>query len=91
MCKKGCLLAEIDSPEFDQQFSQARATSAPCKPMKIFLRHHRQHVLKELIKTDGVSKQEVRQRCRDMRKARRGRLGEANVRRLEELESFKKR
>jgi len=35
--QKGDLLAEIETPEVDQQLSRRAPTSAPCRPTKIFL------------------------------------------------------
>src|SRR5258708_7955626 len=55
---KGDLLADIDTPEVDQQLSQARAdlttAQANANLSKITATRYQ-----ELIKTDGVSKQEV--------------------------------
>src|SRR5467141_654782 len=77
--RQGDLLADIDTPEVDQQLSQARAelntAQANANLSKITATRYQ-----ELIKTDGVSKQEVDNAVGDP---------EANVRRLEELESFK--
>lgn len=86
---KGELLAEIDTPEVDQQLSQARAdlntAQANANLSKITATRY-----EELIKTDGVSKQEVDNAVGDYEaKAATVRSSEANVRRLEELESFK--
>jgi multidrug efflux pump subunit AcrA (membrane-fusion protein) len=56
--QKGELLADIDTPEVDQQLSQARADLGTSKAnedlSKITATRYQ-----ELIKTDGVSKQEV--------------------------------
>jgi RND family efflux transporter MFP subunit len=87
--RQGELLAEIDTPEVDQQLSQARAelntTQANANLSKITAARYQ-----ELIKTDGVSKQEVDNAVGDMEaKLANVRSAEANVRRLEELESFK--
>jgi RND family efflux transporter MFP subunit len=86
---KGELLAEIDTPEVDQQLSQARAdlntAQANANLSKITQARYQ-----ELIKTDGVSKQEVDNAVGDYQaKAATVNSSEANVRRLEELESFK--
>jgi RND family efflux transporter MFP subunit len=86
---KGELLADIDTPEVDQQLSQARAdlntSQANANLSKIT-----QTRFLELIKTDGVSKQEVDNAVGDYEaKAATVKSSEANVRRLEELESFK--
>jgi RND family efflux transporter MFP subunit len=87
--RQGELLADIDTPEVDQQLSQARAelntTQANANLSKITAARYQ-----ELIKTDGVSKQEVDNAVGDMEaKLANVRSAEANVRRLEELESFK--
>ena len=87
--QKGELLADIDTPEVDQQLSQARADLGTSKAnedlSKITATRYQ-----ELIKTDGVSKQEVDNAVGDYaaKKATTASF-EANVRRLEELESFK--
>jgi|HubBroStandDraft_1064217.scaffolds.fasta_scaffold100946_2 RND family efflux transporter MFP subunit len=87
--QKGELLAEIDTPEVDQQLSQARAdlntAQANANLSKITSTRYQ-----DLIKTDGVSKQEVDNAVGDYEaKAATEKSAEANVRRLEELESFK--
>jgi len=86
---QGELLADIDTPEVDQQLSQARAdlntAQANSNLSKITATRYQ-----ELIKTDGVSKQEVDNAVGDLEaKVANVRSSEANVRRLEELESFK--
>src|SRR6266852_3856128 len=87
--QKGELLADIDAPEVDQQLSQARAelntSQANSDLSKITATRY-----EELIKTDGVSKQEVDNDAGDYAaKKATVQSSEANVRRLEELESFK--
>jgi RND family efflux transporter MFP subunit len=87
--RQGELLADIDTPEVDQQLSQARADLGTAKAnedlSKITATRYQ-----ELIKTDGVSKQEVDNAVGDYAAKRAGsQSSEANVRRLEELESFK--
>ena len=87
--RQGELLADIDTPEVDQQLSQARAelntAQANANLSKITATRYQ-----ELIKTDGVSKQEVDNAVGDQEaKVANVRSSEANVRRLEELESFK--
>src|SRR5246127_3458432 len=88
--RQGELLADIDTPEVDQQLSQARAdlntSQANANLSKITAARYQ-----ELIKTDGVSKQEVDNAVGDYA-ARRAAVAsaQANVRRLEELESFKR-
>src|SRR5260370_13209535 len=87
--RQGELLADIDTPEVDQQLSQARAdlntAQANANLSKITAARYQ-----ELIKTDGVSKQEVDNAIGDLEaKLAIVRSAEANVRRLEDLESFK--
>jgi len=87
--RQGELLADIDTPEVDQQLSQARADlntqQANANLSKITAARYQ-----ELIKTDGVSKQEVDNAVGDLEaKVANVKSAEANVRRLEELESFK--
>jgi RND family efflux transporter MFP subunit len=86
---KGELLADIDTPEVDQQLYQARAdlntAEANANLSKITATR-----FQDLIKTDGVSKQEVDNAVGDLEaKTATVKSSEANVRRLEELESFK--
>jgi len=87
--RQGELLADIDTPEVDQQLMQARAdlntAKANARLSEITATRYG-----ELIKTDGVSKQEVDNAAGDF-EAKRATVqsSEANVRRLEELESFK--
>jgi RND family efflux transporter MFP subunit len=87
--KQGQLLADIDTPEVDQQLSQARAdlntSQANANLSKITATRY-----EELIKTDGVSKQEVDNAAGDYEaKKATVQSSAANLRRLEELESFK--
>src|SRR4030088_3692508 len=56
--QKGDLLAEIESPEVDQQLSQARADLGTMQANENLSRITATRY-EELIKTDGVSKQEV--------------------------------
>lgn len=86
---KGELLAEIDTPEVDQQLSQARADLNTAKA-NAHLSEITAVRYTELLKTDGVSKQEVDNANGDLAaKVATVQSNEANVRRLEELESFK--
>jgi RND family efflux transporter MFP subunit len=87
--QKGDPLADIDTPEIDQQLSQARAelgtAQANLNLSKITATRYQ-----ELLKTDGVSKQEVDNAAGDFAaKQATVQSAEANVRRLEEMESFK--
>ncbi len=86
---KGELLADIDTPEVDQQLSQARADLNTAQANANLSKITQARYL-ELIKTDGVSKQEVDNAVGDYEaKAATVQSSQANVRRLEELESFK--
>jgi RND family efflux transporter MFP subunit len=87
--QKGELLADIETPEVDQQLSQARADLGTMQANENLSRITATRY-EELIKTDGVSKQEVDNAVGDYA-ARRAAVAsaQANVRRLEELESFK--
>jgi RND family efflux transporter MFP subunit len=87
--RQGELLADIDTPEVDQQLIQARAdlntARANEKLSQITATRYQ-----ELIKTDGVSKQEVDNAVGDYAAKVAGvASAEANVHRLEDLESFK--
>jgi RND family efflux transporter MFP subunit len=87
--RRGEPLADIDTPEVDQQLVQARAeletAKANAKLSQITATRY-----EELIKTDGVSKQEVDNAAGDYAaKQATVASAQANVRRLEELESFK--
>ncbi|HWY43045.1 MAG TPA: efflux RND transporter periplasmic adaptor subunit [Candidatus Sulfotelmatobacter sp.] len=87
--KQGELLADIDTPEVDQQLYQAKAdlTTAQANANLSKITADR---LQELIKTDGVSKQEVDNAVGDLAaKNAIVKSAEANVGRLEELEAFK--
>jgi len=87
--RQGELLADIDTPEVNQQLSQARADLNTAKA-NAHLSEITATRFTELIKTDGVSKQEVDNANGDL-EAKRAivQSSEANVRRLEELESFR--
>jgi RND family efflux transporter MFP subunit len=87
---KGDILAEIDTPEVDQQLMQARADLVTAQANE-----HLSQITavrySELLKTDGVSKQEVDNANGDLA-AKRAivQSSEANVRRLEETKSFQR-
>lgn len=87
--KKGDLLVDIDTPEIDQELSQARADLNTSRANENLSQITATRYT-ELLKTDGVSKQEVDNATGDL-EAKRAivQSGQANVRRLEELESFK--
>jgi len=83
------LLADIDTPEVDQQLGQSRADLNTAQA-NAHLSEITATRYTDLLKTDGVSKQEVDNAIGDQA-AKRAivQSAEANVRRLEELESFK--
>ncbi len=87
---KGELLADIDTPEIDQQLSQARADLATSQA-NVNLSEITAVRYSELLKSDGVSKQEVDNANGDLA-AKRAIVesAQANVRRLEELKSFQR-
>jgi RND family efflux transporter MFP subunit len=87
--KKGELLAEIDTPEVDQQLVQARADLATAHA-NARLAATTAARYQDLIKTDSVSKQEVDNAVGDnAAKQAAVQAAAANVKRLAELESFK--
>jgi RND family efflux transporter MFP subunit len=87
--RQGELLADIDTPEVDQQLSQARADLGTSKANEDLSKITATR-FQDLIKTDGVSKQEVDNAVGDYAAKKAGMASaEANLRRLEELESFK--
>jgi len=87
---KGDLLADIDTPEIDQELSQARAarqqSSAQLDIAKISAERWQ-----NLRKTDSVSQQETDTQTSAYQQAQANlAAADANVRRLEQLESFKR-
>ena len=87
--KTGDLLADIDTPEVDQELAQARADLNTAEA-NLNLSSITATRYQDLIKTDSVSKQDVDNANGDLA-ARRAMLqsAEANVKRLEDMESFK--
>jgi RND family efflux transporter MFP subunit len=86
--QQGELLADIDTPEVDQQLLQARADVATAQA-NAHLSEITSSRYAELLKTDGVSKQEVDNAAGDLAaKHAIVQSAEANVRRLEEMKSF---
>jgi RND family efflux transporter MFP subunit len=88
--KRGQLLAEIETPETDQQLQQARAdlkTSEANEELAQITAKRYQN----LLKSDSVSKQETDQAVSDL-SARRAVVDsmKANVGRLEQLQSFER-
>ena len=88
--KKGQLLAEIDTPEVDQQLRQAQADLASAQANYDLARttHER---WQGLLATQSVSQQDADERAGDAAAKAAVRLSAAaNVARLQELESFKR-
>ncbi|HET6842632.1 MAG TPA: efflux RND transporter periplasmic adaptor subunit [Candidatus Angelobacter sp.] len=87
--KKGELLADIDTPEVDQELSQARATREQVRAQLELAKSSAERWI-SLRKSDSVSQQEVDQQISAYTQAKANlAASEASVRRLEELESFK--
>src|SRR5579875_3541702 len=88
--KKGQLLAEIESPEVDQQLQQARedlrTAEANLKLSQITASRY-----SDLLKSDSVAKQDVDNAVQDAAaKAATVKSAQANVGRLEQMVSFEK-
>jgi RND family efflux transporter MFP subunit len=87
--QKGELLASIDTPEVDQELSQARAGREQIKAA-LGLAKISADRWANLRKSDSVSQQEADQQASGYQQAQANlAAAEANVRRLEEMESFK--
>lgn len=87
---KGELLADIDTPEVDQELLQARATRQQTQA-QLGLAKISAERWENLRKTDSVSQQEVDQQVSGYQQAQANlAAAEANVHRLEEMESFKR-
>src|ERR1700678_805955 len=87
--QKGELLASIDTPEVDQELSQARASREQINAA-LALAKISSDRWTNLRKTDSVSQQEADQQASGYQQALATlAAADANVRRLEELESFK--
>jgi RND family efflux transporter MFP subunit len=88
--KAGQLLAEIETPEVDQQLSQARAQLATSQS-DFKLAKSTAERWQNLRKTDSVAQQETDEKLGDMEsKNATMEAARANVRRLEEMQSFQK-
>lgn len=88
--KKGDLLAEIDTPEIDQELSQAKASRQQIEA-QLQLAKSTAERWTNLRKTDSVSQQEADQQVSAYAQAQANlAAANANVRRLEQLESFKR-
>jgi multidrug efflux system membrane fusion protein len=87
--QKGELLAVIDTPEVDQELSQARAARDQVKSA-LGLAKISADRWANLRKSDSVSQQEADQQASNYQQAEANlAASDANVRRLEQLESFK--
>lgn len=87
--KEGELLADIDTPEVDAQLAQSKADLATSQA-NVKLAGVTAERYEGLLKSDAVSKQEVDNYTGDYAaKQAMVQSAEANVKRLEELESFK--
>jgi RND family efflux transporter MFP subunit len=87
--QKGELLANIDTPEVDQELSQAKATREQVRSA-LGLAKISADRWANLRKTDSVSQQEADQQASGYQQAQANlAAADANVRRLEQLESFK--
>jgi membrane fusion protein, multidrug efflux system len=87
--EKGELLAAIDTPEIDQELSQARAGREQVKSA-LELAKISADRWANLRKSDSVSQQEADQQASGYQQAQANlAAADANVRRLEQLESFK--
>ena len=88
--KQGQLLAEIDTPEIDQQLEQARADLKNSQANEQLAQITAAR-WQNLLKTNSVSKQETDQAISDL-SARQASVDSmtANVHRLEQLQSFEK-
>jgi multidrug efflux pump subunit AcrA (membrane-fusion protein) len=88
--KKGQLLAEIESPEVDQQLMQGRADLSTAQA-NLQLSQTTSARYADLLKTDAVSQQDTDNAVSDTKaKQTMVRSSQANVNRLEQLQSFEK-
>jgi RND family efflux transporter MFP subunit len=86
---KGELLADIDTPEVDQELSQAKAAREQTEA-QLQLAKSTAERWTNLRKTDSVSQQEADQQVSGYTQAQANfAAADANVRRLQQLESFK--
>jgi RND family efflux transporter MFP subunit len=90
LVNKGDLMAEIDSPEIDQQYSQAQADLATARANEA-LAGSTNVRWQGLLGTESVSKQDADEKAGDAAaKKAAADSAAANVSRLRELESFKR-
>ena len=86
--KAGDLLAEIDTPELNQELAQSRAQLAQAEAALALARTTAARWT-DLVKTSSVSEQEAAEKKADLElKSATVEAARANVRRLEELQSF---
>jgi RND family efflux transporter MFP subunit len=88
--KKGQLLAEIDTPEVDQQLNQSEADLATARANEALALTTNTR-WQELLRTESVSKQDADEKAGDAAaKKATADSAAANVKRLHDLESFKR-
>ncbi len=88
--RQGELLAEIDTPEVDQELMQTRAARQQVEA-QLQLARTSDERWQSLRQTDSVSQQEADQQSSAYQQSKANlAAADANVRRLEQLESFKK-
>jgi RND family efflux transporter MFP subunit len=88
--KAGQLLADIETPEVDQQLRQSKADLATAEA-NLNLSQITAHRYADLLKTDSVSKQDADNAAGDFAaKQATVQSAQANVKRLEELQAFEK-
>ena len=88
--KEGDLLAEIDTPELNQELAQARAQLAQSEA-NLALARTTDARWTELLKSSSVSEQEAAEKKADLElKLATVEAARANVRRLEDLQSFER-
>jgi RND family efflux transporter MFP subunit len=88
--KEGDLLAEIDTPELNQELAQARAQLAQAEAA-LALAKITDARWAELLKTSSVSEQEAAEKQADFKLASANvEAARANVRRLEDMQSFER-
>lgn len=87
--KKGDLLADIDTPEVDQELSQAKAARDQIAAQQELAKTSAERWA-NLRKTDSVSQQEADQEINAYKQSQANlAAADANVRRLQQMESFK--
>jgi RND family efflux transporter MFP subunit len=88
--KKGSLLAEISTPELDQQLAQAQADLATSEATATNARTQSERY-QDLVKSDAVSKQDTETFVNQAASTSAAvRSAQANVQRLKELQAFEK-